>query len=95
MINIETRWIEIIGIIAGFLTTISFLPEVIKIYKNSNINGISESFLYIYLLGVFFWIFYGIMIRSISVIVFSLFNFILVILILGRYYYLRNKTKSS
>ena len=60
---------EIIGYVAGFLTTFSFIPQVLKSYKIminnmhnvSKINSdISISFMVIICTGMCLWILYGV-----------------------------------
>lgn len=59
---------EIIGFIAATLTTVAFLPQVYKIWKHRNSDGVSLSMYIVMFSGVLLWLFYGIMIESISVI---------------------------
>ena len=60
--------IEVIGLIAAFLTTSSFLPQVYKIWKFKSSDGISLSMYLFMLTGVILWFIYGLLIGSISVI---------------------------
>lgn len=59
---------EIIGFIAATLTTVAFLPQVYKIWKYRNSDGVSLSMYIVMFSGVLLWLYYGIMINSISVI---------------------------
>jgi MtN3 and saliva related transmembrane protein len=61
--------IEVIGLIAACLTTSSFLPQVYKIWKFKNSDGISLSMYLFMLTGVILWFIYGLLIGSISVII--------------------------
>ena len=54
----------LIGSIAAFCTTISFLPQVIKICKLRETRDISFSMYVIFSVGVFLWLCYGFMIKS-------------------------------
>ena len=49
----------ILGIAAGTLTTISFIPQVIKIYRMKDAKEISIATFSIFSCGVFLWIVYG------------------------------------
>jgi len=57
---------ELIGGVAGILTTIGYIPQVIKIWKSKDVEAISLPMYIILCLGVFLWIIYGISIRSTS-----------------------------
>jgi MtN3 and saliva related transmembrane protein len=71
----------ILGIIAGTLCTISFLPQVIKIFKAKTARDISLATFSILAVGVFLWLVYGIMIGELPVILANAVIFILCIII--------------
>lgn len=54
-------FITLIGLIAAFGTTFSFLPQAIKIIKTKNTEGISLSMYLMFSTGVFLWLIYGYM----------------------------------
>ncbi|MFL2633444.1 MAG: SemiSWEET family sugar transporter [Candidatus Marisimplicoccus sp.] len=60
---------EIIGLLAAFLTTSAFIPQVYKIYKEKKADGISLTMYVILFIGVLLWLVYGILIGSLSIII--------------------------
>jgi len=52
---------DIIGYIAAFGTTMSFLPQAVKTIQTKDTSGISLSMYAIFTAGTFFWLLYGIM----------------------------------
>ena len=52
--------IKILGLVAGTLTTISFLPQVIKTWKTRSAKDLSLVMFSVYCLGTFLWLMYGI-----------------------------------
>jgi len=60
---------EIVGLSAAFLTTSAFIPQVYKIYKEKNTDGISLTMYIILFTGVILWFIYGILIGSLSIII--------------------------
>jgi len=64
--------VEIIGLIAASFTTFAFVPQVFKIWKNSNASGVSISMYVIMLIGICIWLYYGFLIRSLAVIIANL-----------------------
>ncbi len=54
----------IIGIMAGLFCTISFIPQVIKIFKTKNTRDLSLVTFSMLSLGVFLWLIYGILIKE-------------------------------
>jgi len=53
--------ITIIGLLAATGTTISFLPQAIKIFQTKETKGISLSMYLIFTTGVLLWLLYGIL----------------------------------
>ena len=64
--------VEIIGLIAASFTTFAFVPQVFKIWKNSNAGGVSISMYVIMLIGICIWLYYGFLIKSLAVIIANL-----------------------
>jgi MtN3 and saliva related transmembrane protein len=49
----------IIGLLAGFLTTGSFLPQIIKTIRTKDTRNISLMMYIFYVIGVVLWLVYG------------------------------------
>ena len=64
--NIESA--NTLGLLAGALTTVAFIPQVVKIWKSRHARDISLGMFAIFSLGVLLWLFYGIQIGSLPVI---------------------------
>jgi MtN3 and saliva related transmembrane protein len=62
------KTITILGLLAGSLTTISFLPQVIKTWRTRSTKDISLEMFAIFCAGVILWIIYGLLIEDIPVI---------------------------
>jgi len=60
--------IETFGMIAGTLTTIAFVPQVLKIYQTKSAKDVSYLMFSIFSTGIVFWLIYGILIRSTPII---------------------------
>lgn len=58
----------IIGIIAGILCTISFLPQVIRIARTKRTKDLSLVTFSIFSLGVFLWLVYGLILKELPII---------------------------
>lgn len=69
--------VEVLGLVAGTCTTISFLPQVIKTWKERSAKGLSLVMFSVFCLGVVLWFIYGIIIEDIPVIVANLVTLIL------------------
>ena len=76
------NYITILGLVAGTLTTISFLPQIIKAWKSKSTRDISLGMFAIFSVGVVLWLIYGICINSLPVIVANAVTFVLAFVIL-------------
>lgn len=74
--------IEIIGFTAGACTTLSFLPQVLKVWKTRTAEDISLLMYIIFCFGVVLWFIYGYCLGSISMIIANIITFSLALPIL-------------
>jgi len=71
------NYTALIGFLAATLTTISFLPQVIKVWQTKSTQDISLGMFLLFSGGVFLWLIYGILIQDWAV---FLANFVTLIL---------------
>ncbi len=60
---------KIIGYIAAFLTTASFLPQVIHTIKTRDTSGISLGMYSMFVAGVFLWVIYTMSLANLTMII--------------------------
>ncbi|MBX2932744.1 MAG: SemiSWEET transporter [Ferruginibacter sp.] len=60
--------IQILGLVAGTITSITFLPQVIKIWKTKSSKDLSMSMLALLIIGVSMWLLYGILVLDAAII---------------------------
>jgi MtN3 and saliva related transmembrane protein len=75
--------IETIGSFAAFLTTFSFLPQVIKTWRTGSAADFSWVWVTCFAAGVFLWLIYGLNLHSWPIIAANFVTLILVLLIAG------------
>ena len=68
--------ITILGLVAGTLTTLAFLPRLLKIWQTKSAKDISFNTLIIFNLGIVFWLIYGIYLSALPIILANLFTLI-------------------
>lgn len=61
------NWITIIGLVAAFFTTASFLPQALKTIKSKDTSTISLVMYLMFTFGTLLWLIYGIEIRNIPI----------------------------
>jgi MtN3 and saliva related transmembrane protein len=59
-----TDWKTYCGMVAGTLTTISFVPQLIKVLETKSAGDISSGMLLIFSTGVGLWLIYGILLHD-------------------------------
>ncbi|MBP0723802.1 SemiSWEET transporter [Bacillus sp. RG28] len=74
--------ITLLGVIAGILTSCSFIPQAYKVIKTKRTHDISIPMYCLCTLGVFFWIIYGLMIKDIAVLLTNIVTFVPTVIIL-------------
>jgi len=74
--------IEIVGLAAGVLTTIAYLPQVHKTWKTKSVKELSLSMYLVMFTGVSLWLTYGILIESISIILANTVTIMLTLIII-------------
>lgn len=75
--------IILIGYIAGALTTLSFVPQVIRAWKLGETRDLSLAMLLLFAIGILLWTFYGIWTGSMPIILANVITFILILVLLG------------
>ena len=74
--------VDFYGYIAAFLTTLAFLPQLIKTIKTRKAEDVSLITLIMFITGVISWIIYGYKISSIPILTANIITLILNLLIL-------------
>jgi MtN3 and saliva related transmembrane protein len=72
----------VVGFFAGFLTTISFLPQVVKTWKTRSASDLSLGMFSVFSVGVLFWLVYGFLMQEPPMIIWNSVTLILVLAIL-------------
>lgn len=73
---------EIIGLLGGFLSCITFVPQIFKTWKSKSVEDISVHTFMIVLASTIIWIGYGILKDSISVILTNIVVFMTAVIML-------------
>jgi MtN3 and saliva related transmembrane protein len=74
--------ITILGYCAGFLTTLAFLPQVIKVWKTDSTKDISLLMFSMMCTGILLWLYYGILLKEMPIILTNAVTLVLASIIL-------------
>jgi MtN3 and saliva related transmembrane protein len=59
--------ITLLGLVAGTLTTLAFLPQLFKVWRSKSAKDISMTWLVTFSGGVLLWLIYGIMLGQLPI----------------------------
>jgi MtN3 and saliva related transmembrane protein len=76
-------WLTALGLAAGLCTSFSFVPQVLKAWRERNTEAISKRMYVASLIAYGLWIVHGLMITSVPVILFNAVNVVFAGLILA------------
>jgi MtN3 and saliva related transmembrane protein len=68
---------QVIGIIAGILTSTSMLPQLIKLVREKKAEAISPVMLVVLICGLSLWVYYGILKNDWPIIITNVFAWLL------------------
>jgi len=74
--------ITLIGLVAGTLTTIAFIPQLQQTWRTRSAKDVSLGMLLTFITGVFLWLVYGLLLGALPIILANLVTLILTLAIL-------------
>ncbi|MCU0629909.1 MAG: SemiSWEET transporter [Methanoregulaceae archaeon] len=74
-------FVPVLGYVAGFCTTVAFLPQVYRAWKTKSCKDLSPGMLILFAVGIFLWLIFGILIQELPIIIANGVTFFLVLLI--------------
>ncbi|KAA5532134.1 hypothetical protein F0919_15140 [Taibaiella lutea] len=82
---------NIIGLVAGLITSASMLPQLIKVIKEKDASYLSLAMICILIIGLCFWVYYGFLIHELPIILSNGFAVLVNSTLLGCYFLYRSK----
>jgi MtN3 and saliva related transmembrane protein len=79
----QTWWLTALGLAAGLCTSFSFVPQVLKAWREGDTEAISKRMYMASLIAYGLWIVHGLMITSVPVILFNGVNVVFAGLVLA------------
>ncbi|SDM11812.1 SemiSWEET transporter [Chryseobacterium taihuense] len=87
--------VDILGLIAGGLTSIASMPQLIKVIKTRNVEDLSWLMLVILITGLSLWVWYGILQNELPIILSNAFAVLVNVSLLSCYLLFRDKNKDE
>ena len=63
--------VEALGVLAGALTTLGLIPQVVRVFRLKSAREISLAFTFLFMAGIFLWLLYGIWLGLLPVILWN------------------------
>lgn len=60
--------VNVLGIVAGVLTSVSMIPQLIKVIKEKNVEDLSMVMILVLICGLSLWVWYGILQNELPII---------------------------
>jgi len=81
-------FLELLGLIAGGVTSIGFLPQIIKGYKTKKLDDVSIYMPVVLAIGMALWFLYGFLIEAIAIMIANAFGILccLILIIMKKIY---------
>ena len=76
-------WIESIGIIAGILGIVAWLPQIHRIWIQKRADGISVPTFIVIAFALVLWLIYGVLVNSIALIISNIMTLVVIITVLN------------
>lgn len=71
--------VTLLGLVAGTLTTLAFLPQVVKTWRTKSSNDLSVGTLGMICTGVLLWLIYGLLVGDLPIIAANAVTLVLVV----------------
>lgn len=75
-------WIEAIGLLAGLLGIVAWVPQIREVWVHQRHEGISLSTFSVVTLALVLWLVYGVLIGSVAMIVANVFTLVVILAVL-------------
>lgn len=83
---------NILGIIAGILTSLAMLPQLLKVLKEKNVDDLSPLMLITLILGLSLWVWYGVLKKELPIIYSNAFAVLVNLSLLSCYFFYRKSS---
>ena len=80
---------NILGLVAGGITSVAMLPQLIKVWKEKNVQDLSLMMILVLVTGLSLWVWYGILKEELPIILSNAFAVIVNIALLISYFKFR------
>jgi len=66
--DMDVPFVTLLGLVAGAITSMGFLPQLVRGYRTKKLDDISYYMPAVLALGMLLWLFYGVLLQEIPII---------------------------
>lgn len=77
--------IDVFQMLAGIIVSVSFIPEIVQIFRENAVTGLSISYLFLFGVGIIMYIIYGVIKRDKLNVIINSITFVFIIIIIVKY----------
>lgn len=82
---------NILGLVAGGITSVAMLPQLIKVLKNKDVEDLSLLMILFLIIGLSLWVWYGFIKDELPIILSNAFAVLVIVFLLISYFMYRKK----
>ncbi len=87
-------WIESIGLVAGALGIVAWIPQIREVWIHQRHEGISLTAFSVVSVALFLWLIYGVLVQSVAMVVANVFTLAVIAVILVGVHRLRRREQA-
>jgi MtN3 and saliva related transmembrane protein len=82
---------NILGLVAGGITSVAMLPQLLKVLKEKNVEDLSLMMIIVLIVGLSLWVWYGVLKDELPIILSNAFAVLVNLALLTAYFRFREK----
>jgi MtN3 and saliva related transmembrane protein len=91
MVPVQPYWVDLLGYVAAFCTTIAFVPQVVLVWRRRSAEGVSTLMYIVLTMGIALWFTYGVLLQSWPIIIANGVTLMLALAVLGMKWLFRGR----
>jgi len=88
---VQPYWVDLLGYVAAFCTTIAFVPQVVLVWRRRSAEGVSTLMYIVLTVGIALWFTYGVLLQSWPIVIANGVTLMLALAVLGMKWLFRGR----
>jgi MtN3 and saliva related transmembrane protein len=91
----QPYWVDLLGYVAAFCTTIAFVPQVLLVWRRRSAEGVSTLMYIVLTAGIALWLTYGVLLQSWPIVIANVITLGLALAVLAMKWKFRGRAPST